>query len=74
MDDYTSHLDSMLDTISVAFAQRMNHSAKAINSSSMKQKPSIGKSMTANNFLCLNRPEKLITDSELFMKSIYRNF
>jgi hypothetical protein len=50
MDDYTSHVDSMLDTISVAFAQRINHSVKAVNSSSVKQKPSVGKSMTANTF------------------------
>lgn len=74
MDDYTSHVDSMLDTISVAFAQRINHSAKADNSSSIKPKPSIGKSMTADNFLCLNKPEQLITDSELFIKLIHRQF
>lgn len=74
MDDYTSHIDSMLDTVSVAFAQRINHSVKAVNSSSIKQKPSVGKNMTANNFLRLNEPEQLIADSELFMKSIHRKF
>ena len=61
MDDYTSHIDSMLDTISVAFAQRMNQSMKAVNSSSIKQKPSIGKSITANNFLCRNKPDQFLT-------------
>ena len=74
MDDYTSHVDSMLDTVSVAFTQLMNHSVKAVDSSSVKQKTQIGKNMTANNFLCLNKPKRLITDSELFEKSIHRSF
>ena len=57
MDDYTSHVDSMLDTISAAFTQRMNHAVKAVNSSSVKQKTHIGMNMTADNFSCLNKPK-----------------
>ena len=56
MDDYTSHIDSNLDTISESFAQRMNLSLKSTNGQLGKDNSSRGTRMIATDLLYLHVP------------------
>ena len=54
MDDYTSHFDGILNSISEAFTQRRNLSLNATSSSSEGQKSSRGNSSA--KLLCQDLP------------------
>ena len=56
MDDYASHFDGILDSISEAFTQRMNVSLNATSSSSGRQKSSRGNCATSAELLCQDMP------------------